>query len=107
MGYELNSKGSFVGFSRLLNDALSQQEFEDILNLPKPNGVKYVIGEDSDNGLSAIDVLSVISDSEQRDYTILGSIMNTDSDQVHFKPEVSKSSLFTGLIFLCKLIKSK
>ena len=88
MGYELNSKGSFVGFSRLLNDALSQQEFEDILNLPKPNGIKYVIGEDSDNGLSAIDVLSVISDSEQRDYTILGSIMNTDSDQVHFKPEV-------------------
>ena len=107
MGYELNSKGGFIGFSRLLNDALSQQEFDDILEIPKPNGIKYVIGEDSDSGLSEMDVLSVIGNITQRNYTILGDIMNLGSDQVHFKPEVSKSKRYQFLDVLNKHSLSK
>lgn len=107
MGYELNPKGGFVGFSRLLNDALTQQEFDDILDLPKPNGIKYVIGEDSDSGLSELDVLSVIGDVAQRDYTLLKNVINSDSDQVHFKPEVSKSSRYRFLNILNKHSQTK
>lgn len=86
MGFDINNKGELRTFSNLAKQARNSVEFEEVMKLRRPTGLKYIIGDDSDTGLDAQSVQQAI---ELYDVSAFNKVLRGNDEVIHFQSNVS------------------
>lgn len=106
MGYELSSKGSLINFSKLTYQCRSIENINQVMSLPKPNGVEYyVTGTNSIAYQVSKDVVDDVINF--RDLSKLKDCLLRSNGPISFTPDVSKQEAKAFVSILNTHSKSK
>ncbi len=106
MGYELSSKGSLINFSKLTYQCQSIENINQVMSLPKPNGVEYyATGTNSVAYQVSKDIVDNVINF--RDLSKLKDCLLKSNGPISFTPDVSKQEAKTFVSILNTHSKSK
>lgn len=106
MGFELSSKGSLINFSKLTYQCQSIENINQVMSLPKPNGVEYYVT--GTNSIAYQVPKNVVDDVINfRDLSKLKDCMLRSNGPLSFTSDVSKQEAKTFVSILNTHSKSK